>query len=330
MAIRVRDERLALTTMRFGDEIRPTKGIDTGGRKPAKQQLDHAVALIEALSADWDPGDWKDRYRERLEDVIARKRKGKRITAPKARQGALPRAGPDGRARAEPRRGEAVAETARQAGAEAEEDARFVSQLGSRHMDAAVIGRDEELAVTRAFLSGLPAGPRALRIEGEAGIGKTAVWLAALDDAAARGYRVLRCAGEESEARLSLVGLADLIGDAAGDGLAALPGPQREALDVALLRTRRRGRARGHDRRHRAALAARRARALGARRRRGRRRAVAGRRRPRGRSPSPRAGSTAGRSACSRRSARRSGPPTCSGWSGRSAAAASPASGWAR
>ena len=31
VAIQVRDGRLALTTMRWGDEIRPTKGIDTGG-----------------------------------------------------------------------------------------------------------------------------------------------------------------------------------------------------------------------------------------------------------------------------------------------------------
>jgi DNA end-binding protein Ku len=83
VAIQVRDERLALTTMRFGDEVRPTEGIDTGGKKPAKAQLEHAVKLIEALSTDWDPKAWKDQYRERLEDVIARKRKGKRISAPK-------------------------------------------------------------------------------------------------------------------------------------------------------------------------------------------------------------------------------------------------------
>jgi DNA end-binding protein Ku len=90
VAIQVRDERLALTTMLFGDEIRPTKGIDAGGKKPSKQQLDHAVALIEALSDDWDPTEWKDRYRKRLEDVIARKRKGKRISAPKQQPAPAP------------------------------------------------------------------------------------------------------------------------------------------------------------------------------------------------------------------------------------------------
>jgi len=83
VAIQVRDDRLALTTMRFADEIRSTSGIDTGGKKPSKQQLDQAVALVEALSTDWDPSAWKDCYRARLEDVVDRKRKGKRISAPK-------------------------------------------------------------------------------------------------------------------------------------------------------------------------------------------------------------------------------------------------------
>src|SRR5690606_24185490 len=55
VAVRVRDGLLSLTTMRFHDEVRPTKGIDTGGRKPAKKQLDQAVKLVEALSTDWDP-----------------------------------------------------------------------------------------------------------------------------------------------------------------------------------------------------------------------------------------------------------------------------------
>jgi DNA end-binding protein Ku len=80
--VRVRDDRLALTTMRFHDEVRPTKDIDTGGRKPAKKQLDATKALIEALSADWDPSNYEDCYRERLLDVIERKRKGRKITAP--------------------------------------------------------------------------------------------------------------------------------------------------------------------------------------------------------------------------------------------------------
>jgi len=90
VAIRVRDDRLALTTMLFGDEIRSRKGIGTGGKKPSKAELEHAVALIEALSTDWDPGRYKDRYRARLEKVIDRKRKGKRISAPKPEKAPSP------------------------------------------------------------------------------------------------------------------------------------------------------------------------------------------------------------------------------------------------
>jgi DNA end-binding protein Ku len=78
--VRVRDDRLALTTMLFHDEVRPAKDVDTGGRKPPKAQLDAAKALIEALSVEWDPEQYQDRYRERLLEVIERKRKGRKIT----------------------------------------------------------------------------------------------------------------------------------------------------------------------------------------------------------------------------------------------------------
>ncbi|MEY2532418.1 MAG: end-binding protein Ku [bacterium] len=82
--VRVRDDRLALTTMRFHDEVRPAKDVDTGGRKPAKAQRDAARQLVEALSAEWDPAQYRDCYRERLLEVIERKRKGKRIVVPDA------------------------------------------------------------------------------------------------------------------------------------------------------------------------------------------------------------------------------------------------------
>jgi DNA end-binding protein Ku len=82
--IRERDERLVLTTLRFHDEVRPTKGIPTPTKKakPSKQQVDGAVKLIEALACDWDPGRYKDRYQERLKRVIKRKEKGETVKAP--------------------------------------------------------------------------------------------------------------------------------------------------------------------------------------------------------------------------------------------------------
>src|SRR3954469_19023084 len=81
-AVRVRDDALTLTTMRFHDEVRPAKPIPTGGKKPAKQQVDQAVAIIEELSTDWDPTRYEDCYRERLRRVIDSKRKRRKIEAP--------------------------------------------------------------------------------------------------------------------------------------------------------------------------------------------------------------------------------------------------------
>jgi DNA end-binding protein Ku len=82
VAVRVRDGLLALTTMLFGDEIRPTKGIGPGDRKPAKAAVDQAVKLVEALSRDFDPGDYADEYRKRLQAVVKDKQKGATVEAP--------------------------------------------------------------------------------------------------------------------------------------------------------------------------------------------------------------------------------------------------------
>ena len=55
-------------------------------------------------------------------------------------------------------------------------------------MDCAIVARDEELEVVHHVLAGAREGARGLLIEGEAGIGKTAVLRAALDDAAAQKW----------------------------------------------------------------------------------------------------------------------------------------------
>ncbi|HWE08934.1 MAG TPA: Ku protein [Solirubrobacteraceae bacterium] len=85
--IRHRDGALTLTTMRFADEVRSTKDIDTATQKthkPTKKQLDAAVAVIEELSCDWEPDKFKDEYRARLRRIVNRKRKGETIKAPPA------------------------------------------------------------------------------------------------------------------------------------------------------------------------------------------------------------------------------------------------------
>jgi DNA end-binding protein Ku len=90
--IRERDGRLGLTTLRFHDEVRPTKGLPTPGKKakPSKPQVDQAVALIEALACDWDPSRYKDRYEQRLKRVIKRKQKGQTVKTPEREDDSSP------------------------------------------------------------------------------------------------------------------------------------------------------------------------------------------------------------------------------------------------
>jgi len=84
VALRVRDDLLSLVTMRFADEVRPVEDLDLPGKKdqPKKAEVDHAVELVEQLSADWDPARYEDRHRERLLKIVDQKRKGKTIKAP--------------------------------------------------------------------------------------------------------------------------------------------------------------------------------------------------------------------------------------------------------
>jgi DNA end-binding protein Ku len=95
--VRARGGALMLTTMLFADEVRDPRDVENAGQKshkPSAQQLKAAVAVIEELSHEWEPEEWKDRYRRRLQDVVARKRKGKTIKAPEPRD-AAPEKSPD-------------------------------------------------------------------------------------------------------------------------------------------------------------------------------------------------------------------------------------------
>ena len=80
VAVRAKGDLLALTTMRFQREIRPTGELDLPTRKrPGKAKVDRAVALVEALAADFDHSAYKDRYRSGL-----RKLTGLDVTLPMA------------------------------------------------------------------------------------------------------------------------------------------------------------------------------------------------------------------------------------------------------
>ena len=100
-----------------------------------------------------------------------------------------------------------------------------------------LIGRQWEIAGADRFLDDISAGPAAMVLEGDPGIGKTTVWRAAVDAARRRSYRVLVCRASESESALSFLGLGDLLDGVDEAVLDALPEPQRRALEFALLRS---------------------------------------------------------------------------------------------
>jgi DNA-binding CsgD family transcriptional regulator len=92
------------------------------------------------------------------------------------------------------------------------------------------------MRVVLDVLDGARAGSRAVVLEGDPGVGKTALWRRAIDAAAKLGWRRLITAPAGAEARLAFAALGDLLDLEIDAILPALPPPQRRALEVALLR----------------------------------------------------------------------------------------------
>jgi len=105
-----------------------------------------------------------------------------------------------------------------------------------------VVGRDEELAAVLAFLESTEALPGALLLEGEAGIGKTTLLRAGIAAASQSRFCVVSTRPVEAESSLSFVALGDLLEEQLGKVQDALPSPQWQALQVALLLSEPEGR----------------------------------------------------------------------------------------
>ena len=97
-----------------------------------------------------------------------------------------------------------------------------------------VIGRDEELGAIAAFLADVERGPATLVILGEAGIGKTILWEAGVEEATQQFAYVLAHRSVEAEASLAFGGLSDLLAPVLEEIAPALAPPRRRALEVAL------------------------------------------------------------------------------------------------
>jgi DNA end-binding protein Ku len=79
-ALRFRDEAFVLETMFWPDEIRDADfgGVDVD-TKPRANELEMAQTLIDNLTAEWNPEEFSDEYRESLLRVVEAKINGEEI-----------------------------------------------------------------------------------------------------------------------------------------------------------------------------------------------------------------------------------------------------------
>lgn len=86
-AVMPKDQALVLMILRFPQELVDVSEyrIPEGGLSQyriAPRELDMAEKLIESMSGEWKPGDFRDEFRERLQKVIAKRMKSKGLVTP--------------------------------------------------------------------------------------------------------------------------------------------------------------------------------------------------------------------------------------------------------
>ncbi len=76
---------MTMATMRFADEVVDTaevaETVEDEAGEPSAKELKMARALIDSLAADFDPGQYRDEYRDELLELIERKAEGKSMVA---------------------------------------------------------------------------------------------------------------------------------------------------------------------------------------------------------------------------------------------------------
>jgi DNA end-binding protein Ku len=82
-ALRPTGDVLTLSTMLFGDEVLAPDRLDEldaiSDAGASERELKMAQQLIDSLSTDFDPGNYRDEYRERVLELIERKAAGEEI-----------------------------------------------------------------------------------------------------------------------------------------------------------------------------------------------------------------------------------------------------------
>jgi len=78
--LKAHDDVIVLNQMRFAAEIRPTEELDLPKKvKLEKRQVDLAVDLVDRMTEEWKPEEYRDTYVDALKDVIQQKVEGREI-----------------------------------------------------------------------------------------------------------------------------------------------------------------------------------------------------------------------------------------------------------
>jgi DNA end-binding protein Ku len=79
--LRVRDGVITLEQMYFADEVRRPEDVVPEQVEADERELQMAAQLVEAFTGDFEPGRYRDTYRDTLCEIIEAKRKGKEVHA---------------------------------------------------------------------------------------------------------------------------------------------------------------------------------------------------------------------------------------------------------
>jgi DNA end-binding protein Ku len=91
--LRARDGALVLATMLYEDEVVDPGQLEVPSAEsvaPTKREIDMAAALVESLSAPFDPSRYRDDYRDKIMAMIEAKAEGQVITAPAEKEATAP------------------------------------------------------------------------------------------------------------------------------------------------------------------------------------------------------------------------------------------------
>ena len=98
-----------------------------------------------------------------------------------------------------------------------------------------LVGREPELGRIAQFVNECSLGPGSFVLDGAAGIGKTAIWSAAVASARAANVDVRTCLSGEADAGWTFAGLGDLLDGISPATIEELPEVQQRALAAAML-----------------------------------------------------------------------------------------------